>query len=267
MGTDKITVRKIASMKGKEKIVAVTAYDHPTAKLLDEAGVDLILVGDSLGNVVLGHENTLPVTMEDMIHHAKAVARARPRALVIADMPYLSFQTGVPEALRNAGRFIKEAGVDGVKIERGRFDEEARAMVRASIPVMGHVGLVPQSVLQMGGFRVQGRAEQDAARIVDEARALEAAGCFCVVVEGVPRALAREITQDLTIPTIGIGAGAGCDGQIQVFHDIMGMTPEFMPKHARRYANLAETIVNGVKSYRDDVRAGRFPGEEESFGE
>lgn len=267
MGREKMTARKIAGMKGKEKIVALTAYDHPTAKLLDNAGVDLILIGDSLGNVVLGHENTLPVTMEDMLHHAKAVARARPRALVIADMPYLSFQTSLPEAVRNAGRFIKEAGVDGVKIERGRFDEEARAMVRASIPVMGHVGLVPQSVLQMGGFRVQGRAERDAARILQEARALEAAGCFAIVVEGVPRDLAREITENLSIPTIGIGAGAGCDGQIQVFHDIMGMAPEFAPKHARRYVNLAELITGGVERYRDDVRAGTFPGEEESFGD
>jgi 3-methyl-2-oxobutanoate hydroxymethyltransferase len=266
VGRDRVTVRTIARKKGKEKIVALTAYDHPTAKLVDRAGVDLILIGDSLGNVVLGHENTLPVTMEEMLHHAKAVARARPRALVVADMPFLSFQTGVEEAVRNAGRFIKEAGVDGVKIERGLFDAEVRAMVRASIPVIGHVGLTPQSVLPMGGFRVQGR-DGEGARILAEARTLEAAGCFAIVLEGIPRDLAQEITDALSIPTIGIGAGAGCDGQIQVFHDLLGLDPEFLPKHARRYADLAEIIVEGVGRYAADVRAGTFPSEEESFGD
>jgi 3-methyl-2-oxobutanoate hydroxymethyltransferase len=266
VGREKVTVRTIARKKGKEKIVALTAYDHPSAKLVDRAGVDLILVGDSLGNVVLGYENTLPVSMEEMLHHAKAVARAKPRAFLVADMPFLSFQTGVDEAVRNAGRFIKEAGVDGVKIERGAFDAEARAMVRASIPVVGHVGLTPQSVLPMGGFRVQGR-NGEGARILEEARALEAAGCFAIVLEGVPRDLAGEITGALSVPTIGIGAGAGCDGQIQVFHDILGLDPEFKPKHARRYANLAEHIVEGVTRYAADVRAGDFPSQEESFGD
>lgn len=266
MGRERSTVRTIARKKGKDKIVALTAYDHPTAKLVDRAGVDLILVGDSLGNVVLGYENTLPVTMEEMLHHAKAVMRARPRALVVADMPFLSFQTGLESAVANAGRFIKEAGVDGVKIERGQFDAEARAMIRASIPVIGHVGLTPQSVLSMGGFRVQGRSGAGA-QVLEEARALEAAGCFAIVVEGVPRTLAAEMTDALSIPTIGIGAGVGCDGQIQVFHDILGLDPEFLPKHARRYANLSDAVLEGVTRYAADVRAGSFPSEEESFGD
>jgi 3-methyl-2-oxobutanoate hydroxymethyltransferase len=265
MKTGRITVRKILKQKGGEKIVAVTAYDYPTAKLADAAEVDLILVGDSVGNVVLGYENTLPVTMEEMLHHCRAVARAKPRALVIADMPYLSFQVSVEEAVRNAGRFVKEAGVDGVKLERGIYAEAAAAIVQASIPVVGHVGLAPQSLLQYGGYRVQGRSEEEASRVLAEARALERAGCFCVVLECIPSALASELTRTLRIPTIGIGAGKGCDGQIQVFHDLFGLEPSFIPKHARRYADLSSTIVEGLKKYRDDVRAGDFPGEDETF--
>jgi len=259
------SVHTIRRMKGREKIVAITAYDTPTARLVDQAEVDLILVGDSVGNVVLGYANTLPVTMDEMLHHCKAVVRAHPAAVVIADMPYLSFQLGVEEAVRNAGRFIKEAGVDGVKIERGIFADAAAAMGRASIPVVGHVGLAPQSLLQYGGFRIQGRKDRDAALILEEATALESAGCFALVLEGVPRPLATEITRVVSIPTIGIGAGEGCDGQIQVFHDLFGLDPEFHPKHARRYADLTTVIVDGVRRYRDDVRSGRFPSEEEWF--
>ncbi len=267
MGSDRKSVMTIGRQKGREKIVAVSVYDYPTAKLVDAAGVDLILVGDSLGNVVLGYESTLPVTMDDMMHHCRAVMRARPKAVVVADMPYLSFQLGVGEAVRNAGRFIKEAGVDAVKIERGLFADAAHAMVQASIPVVGHVGLTPQSVLHYGGFRVQGRSESGARLIVDEARALEAAGCFAIVLEGIPRALAADITSQLSIPTIGIGAGPGCDGQIQVFHDLFGLDPSFHPKHARRYAELSTVVVEGMERFRDDVREGRFPSEDESFGD
>jgi 3-methyl-2-oxobutanoate hydroxymethyltransferase len=262
------TARDILGQKGsKNRIVAITAYDTPTARLVDAAEVDIVLVGDSVGNVVLGYENTLPVTMDEMIHHCRAVMRASPRALVVADMPYLSFQVSVERAVENAGRLIKEGGVDAVKLERGRFADAARAMVDASIPVMGHVGLAPQSFLHYGGFRVQGRSDDGAKMILDEARAFEAAGCFSLVLEGMPRDLAAMITDEVKIPTIGIGAGVACDGQIQVFHDLFGLDPSFSPKHARVYANLAEVIVKGVTRYRDDVRGGDFPSEEESFGD
>lgn len=264
MSDERMTTRRIRRMKGRDKIVAITAYDTPTARLVDEAGVDIILIGDSMGNVVLGHANTLPVTMEAMLHHSAAVMRAAPKALVIADMPFLSFQTGVRDAVFNAGRLLKEAGVDGVKLERG-FTDEVKAMVRAAIPVMGHVGLTPQSVLQYGGFRVQGRKDAAADAILAEAKALEDAGCFSIVLEGIPMKLAERITDAVSVPTIGIGAGVGCDGQIQVFHDLFGLNPEFMPKHARRYANLGELIVDGVSRYAADVRGGRFPGEDRSF--
>lgn len=262
----RMTVRKLIKKKGKARIVAITAYDTPTAKLCDRAGVDILLVGDSMGNVVLGYESTLPVTLDDVIHHAAAVVRARPSALVVGDMPFLSFQVSPEDAVRNAGRLVKEAGVDAVKIERGVFAPAVRAMVEASIPVMGHVGLTPQSLLAFGGFRVQGKRDDEARRILDEAKAFEAAGAFSVVLEGIPRALAADITSALSIPTIGIGAGPGCDGQVQVFHDLAGLDPDFHPKHARRYLTLADTITDAVTRYRDDVREGRFPGDEESFG-
>jgi len=262
----RMTVRKLIKKKGKERIVAITAYDAPTAKLVDRAGVDVILVGDSMGNVVLGHQSTLPVTMDDLVHHAAAVVRARPSALVIGDMPFLSFQVSPEDAVRNAGRLVKEAGVDGVKIERGTFVPAVRAMIEASIPVMGHVGLTPQSLLSFGRLRVQGKRDDEARRILEEAKAFEEAGAFSVVLEGIPRALAADITAALSIPTIGIGAGPGCDGQVQVFHDLVGLDPDFQPKHARRYLSLAELITEGVARYRDDVREGRFPGDEESFG-
>ena len=268
MSARRTTTRDIRARKGtQDRIVAITAYDTPTARLVDSADVDIVLVGDSLGNVVLGYENTLPVTMDDMVHHCRAVMRAKPRALVVADMPFLSFQVSVEQAVENAGRLVKEGGVDAVKIERGRFADAARAMVEASIPVMGHVGLAPQSLLQYGGFRVQGRSDNGAKEIIDEAEAFQDAGCFALVLEGMPRDLAGTITDELKIPTIGIGAGAACDGQIQVFHDLFGLDPSFSPKHARVYANLAEVIVEGVTRYRDDVRAGSFPSEDESFGD
>jgi len=266
MTPERMTVPKLVKQKGQKRIVAVTAYDHPTARLVDAADVDVILVGDSLGNVVLGYESTLPVTIEEILHHCRAVVRARPRALVIADMPFLSFQLGVNEAVRNAGRLIKEGGADGVKIERGLFAEEAAAMIRASIPVVGHVGLAPQSHLQYGGFRVQGKTQDAAAAILEEAEALERAGCFAIVLEGIPTSLAATITSRVSVPTIGIGAGPACDGQIQVFHDLFGFDPGFHPRHARRYANVSEIIGKGLAKYRDDVRSGAFPSEEESFG-
>jgi 3-methyl-2-oxobutanoate hydroxymethyltransferase len=266
MKNSRKTVRRIRRSKGKEKIVAITAYDYPTARLVDAADVDLILVGDSVGNVVLGYENTLPVTMDEMIHHCRAVTRARPRAVVIADMPFLSFQLSTDEAVRNAGRFIKETGVDGVKLERGIFADTAAAMVRASIPVVGHVGLAPQSLLQIGGYRVRGRKDAEADLIMSEAKALEEAGCFSIVLECIPASLAEQISDVLTIPTIGIGAGIGCDGQIQVFHDLFGLG-EFAPKHARRYVDLSAAVIEGVKSYASDVRSGSFPGKEETIAD
>ncbi len=266
MKNSRMTVRRLRQLKGRGKIVAITAYDYPTARLVDAAEVDMILVGDSVGNVVLGYENTLPVTMEEMLHHCRAVTRAAPRALVIADMPYLSFQLAVEEAVRNAGRFVKEAGVDGVKLERGIFAETAAAMARASIPVVGHVGLAPQSLLQFGGYRVRGRTESEAGRIMAEAKALEEAGCFSIVLECVPQNLAAEITGALSIPTIGIGAGRACDGQIQVFHDLFHLG-EFAPKHARQYADLSAIVIEGVKRYGEEVRSGEFPGKEETLGE
>ncbi len=266
MKNSRMTVRKIRQKKGHDKIVAITAYDYPTARMVDAADVDLILVGDSVGNVVLGYENTLPVTMDEMIHHCRAVTRARPKAVVIADMPYLSFQLSIEEAVRNAGRFVKETGVDGVKLERGVFADAAAAMVRASIPVVGHVGLAPQSLLQIGGYRVRGRRSTEADLIMSEAKALEEAGCFSVVLECIPAKLAVEITEALTIPTIGIGAGAECDGQIQVFHDLFGLG-EFAPKHARQYVDLHAAVIEGVRSYASDVRSKVFPGKEETIAE
>jgi 3-methyl-2-oxobutanoate hydroxymethyltransferase len=261
----RMTAPEFRDLKGRRRLVCLTAYDVQMAGILDEAGVDLILVGDSLGNVVLGHETTLPVRIEDMIHHAKAVTRARPRALVLADLPYLTFHLTPEDTLRNAGRLVQEAGVDGVKLEGGRRRvDHIRKLVDAEIPVMGHLGLTPQSVLRLGGYRVQGRTEDAAEALLADARAIEAAGCFSLVLEGIPAPLAAKVTAAVSIPTIGIGAGADCDGQILVVNDLLGL-PAATPKFVRRYAELRGVIGDAVKRYAADVREGSFPGPEETY--
>ncbi len=274
-GNGKVTVPDILNWKshpGTEgtqaprRITCLTAYDYPTARLLDEAGVDILLVGDSLGMVVLGYENTLPVTLEEMLHHTRAVRRGVRRALVVADMPYGSFHAEVAESVRNAVRFLKEAGAEAVKLEGGeRRLELISRLVEAEIPVMGHVGLTPQSLHALGGFKVQGKTPEAAEQLLRDARAVEAAGAFSVVLESVPRELAARITQQLRIPTIGIGAGPECDGQVLVFHDLMGLTAGSVPKFARRYANLAEVIARAASAYCEDVRSGQFPSDAESY--
>jgi 3-methyl-2-oxobutanoate hydroxymethyltransferase len=249
-----------------EKIAVITAYDYPTARLADAAGVDVILVGDSMGNVVLGYENTLPVTMEDMLSHTAAAVRGSGHAMVVGDMPFMSYQVSCEQAMENAGRLIKQAGANAVKVEGGRaVAESIRRMVDAGIPVMGHLGLTPQSVLQFGGFRVQGRSEEDAGRIIEDAKLLEEAGAFAVVLEVIPQGLAKEITEVLSIPTIGIGAGPYCDGQVQVVHDMLGLYGDNVPKHAKKYLNLSQSIEEAIKNYVSDVRSGEFPGAEHSF--
>jgi 3-methyl-2-oxobutanoate hydroxymethyltransferase len=241
----------------------LTAYDAATARLLDEAGIPLLLVGDSLGMVVLGYADTTAVTMEDMLHHTKAVVRGSRRALVVADMPFMSYTVSIERALDNAARFVQEAGAQAVKLEGGEaVAETIRRLVAAGIPVMGHVGLTPQQVLNLGGFRVQGRSRDAAEQILRDALAVAAAGAFALVLECIPAELAGLITETLEIPTIGIGAGPDCDGQVQVIHDALGWIPDFTPKHAKRYADLDETIRGAAKRYADEVRAKRFPAAE-----
>lgn len=276
-GSGKITVPDIASRKSgvpfnskinseKKKIVCLTAYDYPTARFVDEAGVDVVLVGDSLGMVVLGYENTLPLTMEEMLHHTRAVRRGVRKALLVADMPYGSYHGDTREAVRNAVRFVKESGAEAVKIEGGERRMELIAqIVEAEIPVMGHIGLTPQSMHAFGGFRVQGKSAEAAEQLLRDARAVEAAGAFSVVVESVPREIGARITSELRIPTIGIGAGPECDGQILVLHDMIGLSVGRTPKFARRYANVGDAIRNAVGAYAEDVREGRFPADEESY--
>jgi 3-methyl-2-oxobutanoate hydroxymethyltransferase len=249
------------------KIVALTAYDYPTAEILDRSGVDLILVGDSLAMVVLGYENTLPLTVDDMLHHVKPVSRSVRRALVIADMPFMSFHVSLEETVRNAGRFLQEGGAHGVKIEGGtpRRLDAVRALVDAEIPVLGHVGLTPQSILRLGQFKVQGGEAEAAARILDEAMALEAAGVFAVVLECVPQEVASAITKRLRVPTIGIGAGSACDGQILVFHDLVGCSRGYLPKFVRKYAEMDVLIGAAVERYGADVKSGRFPDDGHSY--
>lgn len=249
------------------KIFALTAYDYPTAKLLDEAGVDLILVGDSLGMVVLGYENTIPVTMEDMLHHTKPVVRAAKRAFVVGDMPYFSFHLSIEESIFNASRFLKEAGAKAVKIEGASPRRLAlvKALVEAEIPVLGHVGLTPQSIHHLGRFRVRGKIAPEARDILEDARNLEKAGVFAVVLESIPMELARIITEDLSVPTIGIGAGPHCDGQILVFHDLVGFSNGYLPKFVKQYAELGRIIGDAVGTYIDEVRTGDFPGDVHSY--
>jgi 3-methyl-2-oxobutanoate hydroxymethyltransferase len=266
-GRARVTVQTLRQMKREgNKIVVLTAYDHPTALIEDRAGVDVILVGDSLGMVVLGYENTLPVTMEEIIHHARAVARARPRALMVGDLPFMSYQAGVSDAVRTAGRLVKEGGMEAVKLEGGRRMEAAiRGIVDAAIPVMGHLGLTPQSVHQFGGYRVQGREEQAAQQLIDDAGFLESCGCFSIVLEGMPWPLARRITEAVSIPTIGIGAGPHCDGQVLVVNDLLGVNEDFAPRFVKRYAEVGRTMAEAFAAYVADVKAGRFPDLDHSY--
>jgi 3-methyl-2-oxobutanoate hydroxymethyltransferase len=258
-----IRTTKLMEMKqAGERIACVTAYDFPTARLAAAAGLPLILVGDSLGNVVLGYDSTLPVTMNDMVHHTRAVVRGAPDALVVADMPFMSYQVNADEAMRNAGRLMQEGGASAVKLEGGRhIAETVSRLTDAGIPVMGHLGLTPQSVNQLGGYRVQGRTLPEAQRMLDDAEALERGGAFSIVLEAVPAPLAAVVTKRLRVPTIGIGAGAECDGQIQVLHDILGLGTR-QPKHGKRYADLNAVIGEALQRYAAQVREGTFPAEE-----
>ena len=263
----KITVPSLRARKGAgPPIIALTAYDHPTASALDEAGVDVLLVGDSLGMVVLGYDTTLPVTMDEMVHHTAAVARARSAALVVADMPFLSYHASLQDAISNAGRFVQEGGAEAVKIEGGRRRAGiVSAIVGADIPVMGHIGLTPQAVHAMGGFRVQGKSQEAVQALLDDVRALEDAGAFSVVLEGIPAEAARLITRATALPTIGIGAGPDCDGQILVVHDLLGWTPGAPPKFVRRYADLRSLTIEAVRAFAADVAARRFPSPSECY--
>jgi len=263
----RVSIRDIAQMKAKgEKIPMVTTYDYTSARLADAAEIPIILVGDSLGMVVLGYDSTIPVTMEDMIHHVKMVARGAQQALVVADMPFMSYQVDQAQALINSARLLQEGGAQTVKLEGGEsVAGTVHRIVECGIPVMGHIGLTPQSVNGFGGYRVQGRLRQEAVQLLKDAKALEDAGAYAVVLELVPTALAQLISRRLTIPTIGIGAGPGCDGQVQVLHDMLGLFTDFVPKHAKRYANLGEDIKEAFVRYVKEVRAGEFPTERESF--
>jgi 3-methyl-2-oxobutanoate hydroxymethyltransferase len=274
-GGGKVTVPDVLSRKHhsledsnekNQKITCLTGYDYPTARLLDDAGVDILLVGDSLGMAVLGYESTIPVTLDEILHHVRAVRRGTHRALLVADMPFGSFHVSVEESLRNAVRLVKEGGAEAVKVEGGeRRIELISRLVEAEIPVMGHVGLTPQSVNAMGGFHVQGKTAEASRQIERDARAVESAGAFSVVLESVPREVAARVTKNLRIPTIGIGAGPDCDGQILVFHDLVGLMTGHVPKFVRQYANLSGEISRAVSQYCEDVRAGRYPSDTESY--
>jgi 3-methyl-2-oxobutanoate hydroxymethyltransferase len=263
---DKVTVKTLAAMKGKEKAAMVTAYDFPGALLADAAGADVVLVGDSLAMVVLGYDSTLPVTMEEMLHHTRAVRRGVTRAMLVADMPFGSYQGSRREAFASAARFMKEAGAEAVKLEGGEtMAPTIEHLVRRGVPVMGHVGLTPQSVHQMGGYRVQGRGEEAFGRLLADARAVERAGVFAVVLEGIPAAAGKRITRELAIPTIGIGAGAGCDGQVLVFHDLLGMGRGPAPKFVKRFAEAGRVMETGLRRFVAEVKSGKFPGRAQSY--
>jgi len=263
----KITAPAIVALKRKgEPISVVTAYDFPSARLADQAGVEILLVGDSVGTVVLGYDSTLPVTLEDMLHHTRAVARAKPSALIVGDMPFMSYQVSADQAVANAGRFVQEGGADAIKLEGGaRVVDAVRRIVEAGIPVMGHLGLTPQSVLAFGGYKVQARGEADQERLLADAKALEAAGCFSIVLEGIPARLGASVSRALQIPTIGIGAGVQCDGQVLVLHDLLGLYHGHQPKFVRRYAELGQETRDAIARYVADVRARRFPSDAESY--
>lgn len=263
----RVTIGQLREMKQRgEKIPMLTAYDYTTAKLLDEAGIPILLIGDSLGMVVLGYESTIPVTMEEMLHHTKAVARGARNALVVGDMPFMTYHTSVNEALRNAARFIQEGGAQAVKLEGGqRVADTIRRIVDCGIPVMGHIGLTPQSIHQMGGYKVQGKTPAAALSLLQDAQALEEAGVFSIVLECVPAPLAKITTQRVSMPTIGIGAGVDCDGQVQVISDLLGLFTDFVPKHAKQYAKLGEAIRAAVADYMCEVREVSFPTEKEGY--
>ena len=263
----KVTVHTLLEMKRRgERIAMLTAYDYATALIEDRAGVDVILVGDSVGMAVLGYETTIPVTIEEIVHHLRAVSRARPRAMLVGDLPFMSYQAGIADAVRNAGRLVKEGGAEAVKLEGSkRMEPVIRAIVDAAVPVMGHVGLTPQSVHQLGGYRVQGKEPRDADRLVDDAKLLESYGCFAIVVEGTPWQVAKRITESVAIPTIGIGAGVHCDGQVLVVNDLLGMSEEFAPRFVKRYAEMGKQMNDAFAAYIEDVKAGRFPDLDHSY--
>ena len=265
MNERKVTIHTLRAMKQRgEKITSLTAYDYFTTKIMDEVGVQLILVGDSLGMAVLGYENTLPVTMDEMIHHTEAVARAKPNALLVADMPFMTY-SNVAQALDNARRFI-QAGAEAVKLEGGEsIIEQVRALVAAGIPVLGHIGLLPQAILETGGYKIQGRTPQSAEKVLQDAKVLDQAGAFALVVEGVVTTVAEKVTASVKIPTLGIGAGPHCDGQILVSNDMLGLFTWFTPKHVKRYANLSEEMRKAFAAYKSEVESGKFPGKEQSF--
>lgn len=264
---NKVTIHTLKKLKAAgQKICMVTAYDATFARLFDEAGADALLVGDSLGMVVQGNDSTLPVTMDQMVYHCRAVTRGAKRAHVVGDMPFMSYQHSVEEAVRNAGRLVAEGGVGAVKLEGGtEFAETVNRIVRASIPVMGHIGLTPQSVHKMGGYVVQGRDDETARKLADDALALEEAGAYALVLEGVPLELAKQITARLQIPTIGIGAGKHCDGQVLVSYDLLGLNPDFKPKFVKRFADLHTSVTGAAQAFFQEVRAERFPDEDHSF--
>jgi 3-methyl-2-oxobutanoate hydroxymethyltransferase len=261
-----ITELRVMKQRG-EKIPMLTAYDYPTARLIEQAGIPIILVGDSLGMVVLGYDSTVPVTMEDMIHHGKAVVRGTERAIVVVDLPFMSYQITTEEAMRNAGRLMKETGATAVKLEGGEeVAETVRRLTNAGIPVMGHLGLTPQSVNQLGGYRLQGKTPAAAVKLLRDAKALESAGAFAVVLETIPARVAEAVTRGIEIPTIGIGAGPYCDGQVQVLHDFLGIFQDFVPRHAKQFAKVGATIREAAATYVQDVQGGVFPTAKESFG-
>ncbi len=267
MSDKKITVPALLKKKSNgEKIAVLTAYDYPFAKLIDEAGIDIILVGDTLGIVVQGEENTLSVTMDQMVYHTQMVSRAAKRALVVGDMPFMSYQVSLEKTLKNAGRLIQKGKAAAVKFEGGaRVADRIEALTRHDIPVMAHIGLTPQSVHRMGGYKIQGRHSEEAKQLLKDALTIESAGAFSIVLEGIPNALAKEITETINIPTIGIGAGPHCDGQVIVMHDLLGLFTRFQPKFVRRYADLTETATDAFRRYQSDVRAGKFPTEAEGY--
>lgn len=264
--TKRLTAPDIRAMKGSQRIVALTAHDAPTARLAEEGGADILLVGDSLAMVVLGHEDTLSVTMEEMLHHVKAVARAATRALVVADMPFGSYQESPRQAVRNAARFVSEGGARAVKIEGARHMEAVRAIIDAGVPVMGHVGLTPQRLAEIGSFTVQGKSVPAAAAILSEANVLAKAGCFSVVLECLPSPLAARVTRAVSAPTIGIGAGPDCDGQVLVSYDVLGLQERLAPRFVKRYASLAREAAAALAAYSGEVRAGTFPAPEHGYG-
>lgn len=266
MSDGKITVPDIMAAKGERKLTMLTAYDYPTALLADKGGIDMLLVGDSLAMVVLGMEDTLSVGMDEMIHHTRAVKRGTSRGLVIGDMPFMSYQASIKQAVINAGRFLKEGRAQAVKLEGGaRVCPQIKAMVESGIPVQGHIGLTPQSAAQFGGFKVQGKNAGAARTLIEDAKSLEQAGCFSIVLEAIPAPIATMITKAVSIPTIGIGAGPDCDGQVLVMHDLIGLFDKFVPKFAKQYAKVSDIILQAVKEYKNDVETGRFPTMEQSF--